>query len=69
MRVPRPARSPLRRAALRLLLESRGGTAIEYGLILAIIVLGMLTALIGLADVTTGIWFDMDAKVRAATSR
>jgi pilus assembly protein Flp/PilA len=46
--------------------DQKAATAIEYGLILALVVLGMMTALIGLADVTTGMWNNVSTKVQAA---
>ena len=44
----------------RLLRDSRGATAVEYGLILALIVIGMVTALHGFADSTTDMWGGID---------
>jgi pilus assembly protein Flp/PilA len=40
-----------------------GATAIEYGLIAALIVIAMIAALQNLADVTTGMWNDINTKV------
>lgn len=52
---------------LRLLArERRGATAIEYGLILALVVLAMMSALIGVADVTTNMWGNISTKVQNA---
>jgi len=42
----------------------RAATAVEYGLILALIVLAMMSALIGLADVTTGMWTNVSDAVQ-----
>lgn len=64
---PRPSAVAMRRLAGRLARDSRGGSAIEYGLILAIVVLGLMVALIGLADVTVGMWGDINTKVSAAS--
>jgi pilus assembly protein Flp/PilA len=36
--------------------DQRGATAVEYGLILALIVLAMLGALTGLANKSVGMW-------------
>ena len=44
----------------------RGATAVEYGLILSLLVLTMLAALQGLANTTTGMWNDVSAKVQSA---
>lgn len=68
MRLFRPL-TALRRFGHRLMRDSRGGSAIEYGLILALIVLAMFAALMTLADVTKGMWNDMDVKVRAASAQ
>ncbi len=65
----RPPSSPipsLMRTLLRLVRETRGATAVEYGLILAVIVLALMASLIGVADVTTNMWSDISSKVVAA---
>ena len=50
---------------LRRLARSRkGATAVEYGLILALVVLTMLAALQGLAGTTTGMWNNVSSKVQ-----
>ena len=49
-----------------LIADQRGATAIEYGLILALVVLAMIAALIGLADVTTTMWTNVSDKVQQA---
>jgi len=52
---------------LRQLARSRrGATAVEYGLILSLVVLTMLAALQGLASTTTGMWNDVSGKVQNA---
>ncbi len=43
--------------------DERGATAIEYGLIVSLIVVAMIGALIGLADTTTGMWNDVSNNV------
>lgn len=51
---------------LRRLKRSRAGaTAIEYGLICALIVVAMLVALSGLADTTIGMWGNVATNVLA----
>ena len=40
----------------RILRDHRGATAIEYGLIVALIVIAILATLKGVADENTGIW-------------
>ncbi|PBN43871.1 Flp family type IVb pilin [Sphingobium sp. D43FB] len=41
----------------------RGATAVEYGLIIALIVLAMITALTSVADKTTGMWNNVSTEV------
>lgn len=63
------ARLLLRRLVRRLipsLRDSRGATAVEYGLILALIVIVMVVALKGLAGVTIAMWSDVSTKVAGA---
>tara|TARA_B100001057_G_scaffold404266_1_gene416800 strand:- start:220 stop:405 length:186 start_codon:yes stop_codon:yes gene_type:complete len=52
----------------RLLRDSRGATAVEYGLILALIVIAMVSALQGLADSTIDMWGGVDEKYQAANN-
>lgn len=54
------------RTLLRALRTTRGATAIEYGLILAFVVIAMIAGLTALADSTTGMWGNVDSKVAAA---
>ncbi len=51
----------------RLLSDQTGATAIEYGLILALIVLAMLTALQNFADGSVTMWDTVATKVANAT--
>ncbi len=44
----------------------RAATAVEYGLILALVVLAMISALIALADTTTGMWDNVSTAVLTA---
>jgi pilus assembly protein Flp/PilA len=50
----------------KLLRDRKGGTAIEYGLILALIVLALMSALIALADTNTALWNRVSNKVQSA---
>ena len=52
----------------RLLKDNRGATAVEYGLIAALIVIAMITALQGLATETVNMWTGVQTKVENATS-
>jgi pilus assembly protein Flp/PilA len=47
----------------RLLRDNRGATAIEYGLIVSLIVIAMIGALRGVADENTGLWAYVTEKV------
>jgi pilus assembly protein Flp/PilA len=52
---------------LRQLARSRrGATAVEYGLILSLVVLTMLAALQGLANTTSSMWNNVSDKVQSA---
>ena len=54
---------------IRLLARDRtGGTAIEYGLIAALVVITMIAALSELANTTTGMWNNVNTKVTTATN-
>jgi pilus assembly protein Flp/PilA len=50
----------------RLLRCRRAATVVEYGLIIALIVLAMMAALFALADVTTGMWNNVSTAVQEA---
>ncbi len=50
-------------AMFRLLRNTRAATAVEYGLIVACIVIIMVVSLHGLADVTTEMWNGVSTKV------
>jgi pilus assembly protein Flp/PilA len=53
-------------ALLRKFLRSTtGATAVEYGLILALVVIVAMIALMGLADTTIGMWDDIADNVLA----
>ncbi len=49
----------------RLFLDRRAATAVEYGLIIAMVVLAMLSALSAFADVSVGMWNDISEKVQS----
>ncbi len=51
----------------RLLADRRGATAIEYGLIAALIVLAMIGGLAALGGGTGGMWTDLDSTVANST--
>ena len=43
--------------------DTRGATAVEYGLIIALIVIAMLVAFSSVATLTGGMWDDVSTKV------
>jgi pilus assembly protein Flp/PilA len=53
-------------ASLRLVRAERGATAVEYGLIAALIVIAMIASFREVADVTTGMWKNISDKVITA---
>jgi pilus assembly protein Flp/PilA len=57
-----------RQFLLRILRDSRGATAIEYGLIVALIALGALAAFKGLGASSDGAWGSMSDEVTSAMS-
>ena len=50
----------------RVLGDKRGGTAIEYGLIAALVVITMIAAFMEVANTTTGMWGNVNTKFAAA---
>ncbi len=50
----------------RVLRDKRGGTAIEYGLIAALVVITMIAAFMDVATTTTGMWGNVNNKMAAA---
>ena len=45
----------------------QGATAVEYGLIVSLIVIAMTAALSNVAESTTNMWSDVSAKAAAAS--
>lgn len=56
---------PLAHLLLALFRSRRGATAVEYGMIVALVVLAMFVGLRGLADMTIGLWTYVTAEVLA----
>jgi pilus assembly protein Flp/PilA len=50
----------------RLIRDSKAATAIEYGLICALIVLAIMAALLALGTVTSDMWDNVSNKVQTA---
>lgn len=53
----------------RLVEDQSGATAIEYGLILSLIVIAMIAALQGVASTTVTMWGNVESKSVAAISK
>jgi pilus assembly protein Flp/PilA len=53
----------------RLVDDQSGGTAIEYGLILSLVVIAMFAALHGVATTTINMWDDIKSKSVAAMTK
>ena len=53
----------------RLFRDEHGATAVEYGLILAMIVIAMLGALSGVASETTKMWGNVNTPTQQATNQ
>lgn len=56
----------VRRTIARIMRDSRGATAIEYGLILGLVVIAMIVGLSAMADSTIGMWNTVNTKVSQA---
>ncbi len=54
------------RSLFRLIRETRAATAVEYGLIVALIFLAILVGVVALANVTTNMWNNVQTEVRNA---
>ena len=52
----------------KLYLSDEGATAIEYGLILALVALAAIVAISGVADTTINMWNDVSDQVVGASS-
>lgn len=53
---------------LRLVRDDRGATAIEYGLIMAMVFLAMVGAVVALGDEDSGLWNDFSGEAVTAMS-
>ncbi|KQS04729.1 pilus assembly protein [Sphingomonas sp. Leaf357] len=50
----------------RLVRDRKGGTAIEYGLILSLVVITMIAAFVEVANSTVGMWGNVNTKMERA---
>ena len=53
----------------QLVKDERGATAVEYGLIISLIVLAMISALMQVAGTTTNMWQGVSNEVATASKR
>ena len=53
----------------KLLSDIRGATAIEYGLIISLVVIAIIGALVQVAGTTIGIWTDVSTNVTESSGR
>jgi pilus assembly protein Flp/PilA len=53
------------RFARTLVRDRKGATVVEYGFILALVVLALMVTLIELGTTTSGLWGNVSAKVQA----
>lgn len=51
----------------RIVANRKGATAVEYGLILALIVIAMIASFLSVANATIGMWGNVQSKVAAVT--
>lgn len=66
--IPSPVKRRRRhRPRPRLLRDTRGATAVEYGMIVAVIVIAMIASFRNMANVTVGMWGNVSNGVAAAT--
>ena len=54
------------RNLLRMARDTKAATAVEYGLIVALIFLAILVGVVALANTTIGMWNNVNAEVRDA---
>ncbi|MBX9882436.1 MAG: Flp family type IVb pilin [Sphingomonas sp.] len=52
----------------RLLIDRRGATAVEYGLIVSLIVIAMVASLQAVASQTIGMWNSVSSRVTQASN-
>ena len=52
----------------RLLDDSRGATAVEYGLIVALLVIAIIVSMQGVANQNNGLWAVVTNKITTATT-
>jgi len=61
-----PATTLVIRTIARAVRDRKGATAVEYGMIVAFVVIAMIVGLATLGRATTGLWTSIETKVTAA---
>ena len=59
----------MKQGMAHLLKDERGTSAVEYGFICAMIVIGLISAVRGVADENTGLWATVSSKQQEATEK
>lgn len=59
----------MRRRTSTLLQDERGATAVEYGLIISLVVIAMISALVQVAGTTIAMWDGVSNEVSDVTDR
>ena len=54
---------------LKMLKDDRGTSAVEYGIICAMIIIGLVSAVAGLGEQTSSMWQDVSSKSEAAIEK
>jgi pilus assembly protein Flp/PilA len=63
-----PAGDPAMRKLFKLSKDERGATAVEYGLIISLVVLAMLAGMTRVAGTTTKMWNNVSSSVSTSSN-
>jgi len=56
----------MKRHLVQILMDCRGTSAVEYGIICALIIIGLVSAISGVADETASTWNEVSSKSQEA---
>ncbi|MCX7863913.1 MAG: Flp family type IVb pilin [Novosphingobium sp.] len=59
----------IKRLFLNMVMDSRGTSAVEYGIICAMIIIGLVSAVAGVAEETSAMWNEVSSKSEEAITR
>ena len=59
----------MKRFFSRILADCRGTSAVEYGIICAMIIIGLVSAVAGVAEQTSSMWQDVSSKSEEAIEK